>query len=130
MSGDGQKIKVFIIDDNIAARSIIAGIVRGEDDIEIVGEAGTGQGGIIMLGDVMPDVIMLEATVSGGMLLNDIIKEIRNVTPDAKIIICADTSLTSSIPEITQYGTLDFVTKPFKKNMLLRSIRAAAEEYE
>lgn len=125
--GDGlSTIKVFIIDDNIAARSMLARLIKDEEDIEIVGEAGTGQGGIIMLGEVSPDIIMLEATVGGGMLLSDIVKEIHNINPDTKIIICTDYFTSDSVPEVTEYGRLDFVQKPYKKSMLLRTIRTAA----
>lgn len=118
-------IKVFIIDDNIVARSMLARLVKDEDDIEIVGEAGTGQGGIIMLGDVSADVILLEASVSGGMHLADIITEIHNISADTQIILCTDFFSAEIIPEATKYGQLDFIHKPYKKSMVLRAIRGA-----
>jgi len=121
-----QIIKVFIIDDNIAARSILTRLIKDEADIEVIGEAGTGQGGIIMLGDLFPDVILLEAAVGGGMLLSDILKEIHTIAPDSKVILCTDYFHSYDIPEVTEYGHYDFVKKPFIKHVVLRSIRNAA----
>jgi NarL family two-component system response regulator LiaR len=123
-------IKVFIIDDNIAARSILTRLIKGEADIEVIGEAGTGQGGIIMLGDLFPDVVLLEAAVGGGMHLSDILKEIHAIAPDSKVILCTDYTHEGLIPEVTEYGFYDFVKKPFIKNTLLRAIRNAVKPPE
>jgi len=120
-----EVIKVFIIDDNIAARSILTRLIKDEADIEVVGEAGTGQGGIIMLGDLFPDVILLEAAVGGGMLLSDILKEIDTIAPDSKVILCTDYTHNYDIPEVTEYGNYDFIKKPFIKHIVLRAIRDA-----
>jgi len=120
-----KTIKVFVIDDNPAARQIITRQIEKEPDIEIVGEAGTGQGGIIMLGDLFPDVILLEAAVGGGMHLNDILKEIKGIVPDTVIILCTDHSHIGKIPEVTQNGQYDFIQKPFVKHIILRAIRNA-----
>lgn len=125
---DYPTIKVFIIDDNIVARAMLARLLKDEEDIEVVGEAGTGQGGIIMLGDVATDVIILEASVGGGMHITDIIKEIHNVSPDTQIILCADFFSADIIPEATKFGQLDFIHKPYKKPMILRAIRGAVRE--
>jgi len=121
-------IKIFVIDDNLAARSVLSRHIKNEKDLEVIGEAGTGQGGIIMLGELSPDVIMLEAAVSGGMQLADIIKELENIAPNAKIILCTDFSHDGQIPKITHDGQYDFVRKPYVKNTVLRAIRNAVRE--
>jgi NarL family two-component system response regulator LiaR len=121
-----KTVKVFIIDDSIVMRQMLARFLKGEEDIEVVGEAGTGQGGIIMLGELYPDVVMLEAAVGGGMSLSDILTEIHNITPDAKIILCTDHSHIEQLPELTNNGHYDFVHKPYNKHDVLRTVRNAA----
>ena len=123
-----EKIKIFVVDDVEIIRKMLARMLSGEEDMEIVGEEGTGQGTIIMLDEVNPDVVLLEAAVAGGMGLMDVIKEIHNVCPDAKIILVTDaTSLEKVIPAAAE-GVVDFISKPFQKDMVLRTIREAMIE--
>lgn len=53
-------IKVLIVDDEPFARKYICEMLRGEDDIEIVGEAGNGIMAIEMIDKYKPDLMFLD----------------------------------------------------------------------
>jgi chemotaxis response regulator CheB len=119
------KIKVFVVDDSVVARNMLIRLLSNADDIEIVGEAGSGQGSVIMLDELKPDVILLEASVGGGMNLNEVLREIKNLNPSIKIILCIDAMHSDYIMTATEYGAFDFVRKPYNKQNVLRTVRNA-----
>lgn len=112
---------VFIVDDNIVARSMLVRILT-ESRFEIAGESGTGQGAIIMLEEVKPDIIMLEADIGGGMSLEDVIAEIKRTSPGTKIIICSDELSRQKLIDVSELGIDDFVMKPYRKANLIRIV--------
>ncbi len=118
-----NKIRIFIVDDSIAARTILSKLLSSQEDFQIVGEAGTGQAGIIMLDEFNPDVVMLEASITGGMAITDIVKEIKNINPIVKIILCTDNSSLEHVIPAAEAGADDFISKPYKKEHISRIIR-------
>ena len=123
-----DKIKIFIVDDVEFIRRMLANMISTEEDMELVGEEGTGQGSIFMLDEADPDVILLEAAIAGGMELTDVIKEIRNVSPKVKIVLVTDATSLDKVVAVTSEGIVDIISKPFKKEKVLRTIREAMSE--
>lgn len=117
-----MKTNIFIVDDSIAARNMLINILKSDDTIEVVGESGTGQGGIIMLDETNPDIIIIEADITGGMSLLDIIKEIKKLKPEIKIILCTNSQNTDIVIPSTEAGVSYFIQKPYKKAEVLSSI--------
>ena len=118
-----DKLRVFIADDSPVARNMLIRMLNDEDDIEIVGEAGTTQSTVMMLDEVNPDVIMLEAAISGGMSIPLLIRSIKDIKPYAKIILCAEVNAGKEIIDGVESGASDIVRKPYKKANILRAIR-------
>ncbi|MDR3238641.1 MAG: response regulator [Clostridiales bacterium] len=119
-----DKIKVFVVDDSVVARNMLIRTLADADDIEVAGEAGSAQGSVIMLEEVKPDVILLEASI-GGMNLNDVVKEIKNINLHVKIILCIDAIHSEKAMMATEFGADDFVRKPYNKQNVLRAVRSA-----
>ncbi len=119
-----DKIKIFLVDDSFVALTMLKNILKTDESIEIVGEEKTGQASIIMLDEVNPDLVLLEADIAGGMALNSVVEEIKKADEKVKIILCADPkSLKAVIPAVAA-GIDDFISKPYRKESLLRSIHS------
>ena len=122
-----NKIKVFVVDDSPVARTMLTRILQSDPEIEVVGEAGSGQGSIIMLDEVHPDIVMLEATIGGRMGIDDVVKEIRNLNENIKIIICSAQDGFDQVITAAQTGPIEFVRKPYQKINILRVIHEMME---
>jgi len=118
-----DKIRVFIADDSPVARNMLIRMLTGEDDIEIVGEAGTAQSSIMMLDEVSPDIILLEAAIGGGMSVSRLIKSIKDIKPYVRIILCVEMNAGDEIIKDGVRFASDIIRKPYKKSNLLRSVR-------
>jgi DNA-binding NarL/FixJ family response regulator len=122
-----EKQKVFIIDDSDVARAMLKNILKGDDLVEIVGEEKTGIGAIIMLEELKPDVVLLEANISGDIKLVDVIKEIRKLDTHVKIVICADAISRYELIDAPSVGADDIIAKPYRKQEIYRILRSYEE---
>ena len=55
-----KPIRVLIADDHVLFREGVHAILKSVPDIEIVGEAGTGQEALALASDLIPDVILMD----------------------------------------------------------------------
>ncbi len=117
------KIKVFIVDESAIARKLLMNILSGEDDIEVVGESGTGQGCIIMLDELEPDIVLLQVNIKGGMSIESILKEVKSFNQNIKVILCANPDVVDSVTQYINLGVATFFKKPYQKTHVLREIR-------
>ena len=116
-------LRVLIADDSPVARNMLIRILTEEDDIEIVGEAGTTQSCIMMLDEVNPDVILLEAAISGGMSIARLIRSIKDIKPYVRVILCVEVNADAEDINAAEHWTSDIIRKPYNKSNVLRAIR-------
>ncbi|MDR1559883.1 MAG: response regulator [Clostridiales bacterium] len=120
-----DKLRVFVADDSPVARNMLIRMLNDEDDIEIVGEAGTTQSSIMMLDEVNPDVILLEAAISGGMSITRLIRSMKDIKPYVRIILCVEVNDGVELIKSAELWASDIIRKPYNKTNLLRAIRSA-----
>lgn len=120
---DGDKITVFIVDDNIMARKMLMKMLSDDGNIEVVGEAGTGQGGLIMIDESLPDILFLESSVSGGMELQEVLNHVKQLSPDTKVILCVESSNQDDVIKGDKIGIADFICKPYRANEIIRIVK-------
>ena len=118
-----DKLRVFIADDSPVARNILIRMLNDEEDLEIVGEAGTTQSSIMMLDEVDPDIILLEAAISGGMSITRLIRSIKDIKPYIRIILCVEMNADPEMIKSVEQWAFDIIRKPYNKQNLLRAIR-------
>ena len=58
-------IRVVIVDDQPQVRAGISMILSAEDDIEIVGQAGSGAEALALAQEVAPDVVLMDVRMPG-----------------------------------------------------------------
>ncbi|MEU5994346.1 response regulator transcription factor, partial [Spirillospora sp. NPDC047418] len=72
MTGDAARtdaagtIRVFLLDDHEVVRRGVAALLSAEDDIEIVGEAGTAEHALARIPAARPDVAVLDVRLPDG----------------------------------------------------------------
>ncbi|MGC8514298.1 MAG: response regulator [Acidimicrobiales bacterium] len=63
--GTGRRLRVVVADDEQIIRESIAAILDGEDDLEIVGTAASGQEAVALVDDTHPDVVVMDLRMPG-----------------------------------------------------------------
>ena len=112
-------MNIFVIDDSDVARKMLIRIISEDEDVRVVGEAGSGVGAIMALRETQPDVVMLEADISGTMGAEEIIREIGEINPTISIILCTDDSSNHMVIPLYELGIEQFISKPYSKHKIL-----------
>jgi len=121
-----KPIRVLIADDHALFREGVHAILKSVPDIEIVGEAGTGQEALTLASNLTPDVILMDIQMPD---LNGVeaTQRILKSQPEAGIIIVTMLEDDDSLFSAMRAGARGYVLKGADKAEMLKSIRAVAE---
>jgi two-component system, NarL family, response regulator NreC len=118
-----NKIKLLIVDDHALMRDGIRALLALNNDIEIVGEAETGQEAVQKSLDLSPDVIVMDVAMpdmDGIEATRRIMKE----NPKAKILILSQYNAPEYILSAIKAGSSGYVPKRALGSELVTAIRA------
>lgn len=120
-------IRAFLIDKSFVARNMLSRLLvkYGEDGntIEIVGEAETVQGAVLMAEDLSPDLFIINPGTEDVRNIEASLKDIKHSKPDAKIIFCANPNARTSVISAWKRGADNFIIKPYSQGKVFGTIR-------
>ena len=111
----GHLKKIFIVDDHPMFREGLKSIIAQNPQFEMAGEAGDGQTALQVLGDLEPDVILMDISLpdSNGI---ELVREVRTILPEVQILILRALDYQQAVPATTLKGELDkMVDEAFSK---------------
>jgi len=121
-----KPIRVLIADDHALFREGVLAILKSVPDVEIIGEAGTGQEALTLASKLKPDIILMDIQMPD---LNGVeaTQHILEVQPDVGIIIVTMLEDDDSLFSAMRAGARGYVLKGADKAEMLKSIRSVAE---
>ncbi len=105
-----RPLRVLVVDDSVVHRQTIAELLKGADDIEIVGKAANGEEALRMTALVNPDLITLDLEMprmDGFTFLRILMS--KQPTP---VIVISSQSQRENVFKALELGALDFVARP------------------
>lgn len=118
-------IRVLVADDQPLMRTAYDMTLRGEEDMELVGEAADGQEAIEQARRLRPDVILMDVR----MPVLDGVEATRIVgaeSPSVKILILTTFDLDEYVVEALRAGASGFLLKDVRPDELVQAIRIVA----
>ncbi|WP_182199166.1 response regulator [Paraliobacillus salinarum] len=117
----GQRI--LIVDDAAFMRMMIKDILV-KNGFEVVGEAQDGQEAVEKYKEHKPDLVTMDITMpeKDGITA---LKEIKQMNPDAIIIMCSAMGQQAMVIDAIQAGAKDFIVKPFQADRVIEAIQKA-----
>lgn len=117
-------IRVMIVDDHTVVRSGLGAFIMAFDDLELVGEAGSGEEAVRLVDRVMPDVILMDL-VMPGMDGAEATRAIRAGRPDVQVIALTSFKEDDLVQGVMQAGAIGYLLKNVSVDELASAIRAA-----
>ncbi len=118
-------IRVFLLDDHEVVRRGVADLLGMEDDIEVVGEAGTAEQAISRILATAPDVAILDVQLPDGSGV-EVCREVRSVRPELVCLMLTSFAEDEALFEAIMAGAAGFVLKQVKGSDLIDSVRKVA----
>ncbi|HEX5803694.1 MAG TPA: response regulator [Azospira sp.] len=112
--------KILIVDDNDLMRTLLRGILRGED-YEIVGEARNGLQAVEAVQRYEPDIVCLDVMMPemDGLEALQVIKEAK---PETVVVMITGSPSKENVQESIQGGAAGFIIKPFNAAKVLDTL--------
>jgi two-component system chemotaxis response regulator CheB len=109
----GTKIRVVVVEDSLVQRAHLVKVLEADDDISVIGQAGTAIEAIALVARMAPDVLTLDLNLpdhSGSYVIEQIMAH----TPTAILVLSATVDGPRSAPAIEALvgGALDALPKP------------------
>jgi NarL family two-component system response regulator YdfI len=118
-------IRLLIADDHLVVRQGLQLILSMEDDMEVVGEATNGETAVRLVGELQPDVVLMDLRMPGiGGLAA--IEQILVQWPDLAIVILTTYNEDDLMLRGLRAGARGFLLKDTGRQTLFHTIRAAA----
>lgn len=118
-----SKIRVLIVDDHRLVRAGIRSLLTGQDDIEVVGEAGSGWEAVEQTAHLQPDVVLMDIAMQDLSGL-EATQEIKERTPHVNVLALTMHDREEYFFAMLKAGALGYVLKESEPHELLLAIRA------
>ncbi|GAB3929451.1 response regulator transcription factor [Kribbella albertanoniae] len=115
-------VRVLVVDDQPLMRHSLRLIVDGASDLEVVGEADTGEGAVAQAAELRPDVVLMDIRMPGG----DGIEATRRITsdlPGTRVVVLSMFELDEYVHAALQAGASGFLLKDAEPDRLVDAVR-------
>ena len=118
-------IRILIVDDHPVVRDGLRGMLAGEPDLEVVGEASDGGEARAVVGTLRPDVILMDLRMP-GMGGAAAIRALAEDGNRARVLVLTTYDSDSDVVPALEAGATGYLLKDTPRAELVRAIRAAA----
>ena len=115
-------VRVFLLDDHEVVRRGVRELLEAEDDLEIVGEAGTAQEAYARIPAAAPDVAMLDVRLPDGDGI-EVCREIRSTHPEVACLMLTSFADDEAVFSAILAGAAGYVLKQVRGTDLVEAVR-------
>ena len=124
METERNPIRVMVVDDHAVVRNGVRFSLLAFDDIELVGEGGSGEEALRLCGEIQPDVVLMDMKMSGldGVAAT---RAIRERHPQVQVIALTSFQEAVLVQDALQAGAIGYLLKDATLDELAEAIRSA-----
>ncbi len=123
--GPVSPVRILLCDDHVVVRAGLLALLGSEPDIEVVGEAGSGEEAVAMAAKLTPDVVLMDLQLGTGI---DGVEATRRIAPTGVHVLVLTTYDTDAdITRAIEAGATGYLLKAERPEELFTAIRSAAQ---
>lgn len=119
-----DKIRVMVVDDHKVVRAGLADFLLAYQDLELAGEASSGEDAVLMCKKVRPHVVLMDLVME-GMDGAQATSAIREECPDVQVIALTSYKEEELVQKSIQAGAIGYLLKNVSAKELAEAIRDA-----
>ena len=120
-----KKLRILIVDDHPIMRRGLQMILKGQKDMDVVGEAGSGADAVAMVKQLLPDLVILDLSLPDGNGIM-VIQDIKCHYPEAKVIVLTIHEEEEYVHKVVAEGAHGYLLKNAADDEMIMAIRAVA----
>ncbi|MGW7466315.1 response regulator [Streptomyces xantholiticus] len=118
-------VRILLCDDHAVVRAGLLALIGSEADIEVVGEAGSGEEAVAMAAKLQPDVVLMDLQLGAGI---DGVEATRRIaSPDVHVLVLTTYDTDADITRAIEAGATGYLLKAERPEELFAAVRAAAQ---
>lgn len=121
-------IQIFIVDDQLIIREGVKRLLDRADNIRILGEARDGESALQQIGDLKPDIVLLDINLPDLDGL-DVAQKINHKFPQIQIIILSGNEQESYVKRAVSMGAKGYLAKNLSSEELQQTIELVYQGY-
>ena len=121
-----QLVRVALVDDHRVVRRGLRTFLESFPDIVIVGEASSGEEALQHIEAWLPDVVVMDVLMPGGIDGIETTRRVRLLTPHTQVVALTSSTDDTLVVAALRAGAIGYVRKDADPETLLNSVRAAA----
>jgi NarL family two-component system response regulator LiaR len=121
-----RPLKVALVDDHAIVRRGLQSFLSASPEVVVVGSAPSGE---VLLAEVeawLPDVVIMDMYMPGGMDGVEATRRLRDITPHTQVVVLTAHTDDERVIAALRAGAVGYVRKESDPALLLEAIRAAA----
>jgi len=119
-------IRLALVDDHRVVRRGLRSFLEAFPDITVVGEASSGEAALEEIEAWLPDVVIMDLLLPGGMDGIEATRRIRSITPHTQVVVLTAYTDEARVVAALRAGAIGYVRKDARPEVLLAAVRAAA----
>ncbi|MFJ5712099.1 MULTISPECIES: response regulator transcription factor [unclassified Streptomyces] len=118
-------VRILLCDDHVVVRAGLLALLGSTPDIEVVGEAGSGEEAVAMAAKLKPDVVLMDLQLGAGI---DGVEATRRIAPTGVHVLVLTTYDTDAdITRAIEAGATGYLLKAERPEELFAAIHSAAQ---
>jgi two-component system, NarL family, response regulator LiaR len=121
-----ETVTLILVDDHAIVRQGLRAYLGLHKDLEIVGEAESGEQGVELVREKLPSVVLMDLLMPGGIDGVEATRQIRAASPSTHVIVLTSYADDERVFPAIKAGALSYLLKDTGPEELLRAVRGAA----
>ncbi|MFF8380804.1 response regulator [Streptomyces sp. NPDC015661] len=120
-----MSVRILLCDDHVVVRAGLLALLGSTPDIEVVGEAGSGEEAVALAAKLKPDVVLMDLQLGAGI---DGVEATRRIAPTGVHVLVLTTYDTDAdITRAIEAGATGYLLKAERPEELFAAIHSAAQ---
>lgn len=123
-------VRVLLVDDHPIVRTGLRAVLDSRDDTEVIGEAATGEEGVVLASHLRPDVVLCDLRLGDGIDGVETTRLLRALDPAPAVIILTTFDRDADIVRSVEAGAAGYLLKDTPTDRIASALREAAAGHQ